>query len=72
MNKFEALTAIAAPFPKKNVDTDLIIRIERCTGMPKEGAITQRTPMLASAQTATSRELPVPKNSPQTSICAPR
>ena len=36
MNKFETLTAIAAPFPKKNVDTDLIIRIERCTGMPKE------------------------------------
>ncbi len=36
MNKFETLTAIAAPFPMKNVDTDLIIRIERCTGMPKE------------------------------------
>ena len=36
MNKFETLTAIAAPFLKKNVDTDLIIRIERCTGMPKE------------------------------------
>jgi len=36
MNKFETLTAIAAPFPAKNVDTDLIIRIERCTGMPKE------------------------------------
>src|SRR5687767_6846376 len=36
MNKFQTLTAIAAPFPKKNVDTDLIIRIERCTGMPKE------------------------------------
>ena len=27
---------MAAPFLKKNVDTDLIIRIERCTGMPKE------------------------------------
>ena len=27
---------MAAPFPRKNVDTDLIIRIERCTGMPKE------------------------------------
>jgi len=27
---------VAAPFLKKNVDTDLIIRIERCTGMPKE------------------------------------
>ena len=35
MNKFQTLTAIAAPFPQKNVDTDLIIRIERCTGMPK-------------------------------------
>jgi 3-isopropylmalate/(R)-2-methylmalate dehydratase small subunit len=36
MNKFETITSIAAPFPKKNVDTDLIIRIERCTGTPKE------------------------------------
>ena len=36
MEKFSALTALAAPFPKKNVDTDLIIRIERCTGMPKK------------------------------------
>ena len=36
MNKFETLTAIAAPFLKKNVDTDLIIRIERCTGTPKD------------------------------------
>jgi len=35
MNKFESLTAIAAPFLQKNVDTDLIIRIERCTGTPK-------------------------------------
>jgi 3-isopropylmalate/(R)-2-methylmalate dehydratase small subunit len=35
VNKFETLTAIAAPFLKKNVDTDLIIRIERCTGTPK-------------------------------------
>ena len=35
MNKFETLTAVAAPYPKKNVDTDLIIRIERCTGTPK-------------------------------------
>ena len=30
------MSAVAAPFPQKNVDTDLIIRIERCTGMPKE------------------------------------
>jgi len=36
VNKFETLTAVAAPFLKKNVDTDLIIRIERCTGMPRE------------------------------------
>jgi 3-isopropylmalate/(R)-2-methylmalate dehydratase small subunit len=36
VNKFETLTAIAAPFLQKNVDTDLIIRIERCTGMPKD------------------------------------
>ena len=35
MNKFETLTAIAAPMLKKNIDTDLIIRIERCTGTPK-------------------------------------
>jgi 3-isopropylmalate/(R)-2-methylmalate dehydratase small subunit len=34
--KFQTLTAVAAPFPQKNVDTDLIIRIERCTGTPKE------------------------------------
>src|SRR6185295_9988287 len=36
MDKFLKLSAVAAPFLKKNVDTDLIIRIERCTGMPKE------------------------------------
>jgi 3-isopropylmalate/(R)-2-methylmalate dehydratase small subunit len=36
MQKFSTLTALAAPFPQKNVDTDLIIRIERCTGTPKE------------------------------------
>ncbi len=36
MEKFTTLSAIAAPFLQKNVDTDLIIRIERCTGMPKE------------------------------------
>jgi len=35
MERFATLTAIAAPFPTKNVDTDLIIRIERCTGTPK-------------------------------------
>ena len=35
MEKFITLTAIAAPFPQKNVDTDTIIRIERCTGTPR-------------------------------------
>ena len=35
MDKFDTLTAIAAPLPQKNVDTDLIIRIERCTGLPR-------------------------------------
>jgi len=36
MEKFKTLTAIAAPFPQKNVDTDFIIRVERCRGTPKE------------------------------------
>jgi 3-isopropylmalate/(R)-2-methylmalate dehydratase small subunit len=36
MERFTTLTATAAPFPQKNVDTDTIIRIERCTGTPKE------------------------------------
>ena len=36
MEKFTTLTAIAAPFPQKNVDTDFIIRVERCTGTPRE------------------------------------
>ena len=36
MEKFTTLTAIAAPLPRKNVDTDTIIRIERCTGTPRE------------------------------------
>lgn len=36
MQKFTTLTGVAAPFPQKNVDTDFIIRIERCTGTPKE------------------------------------
>jgi 3-isopropylmalate/(R)-2-methylmalate dehydratase small subunit len=36
MEKFKTLSAIAAPFPKENVDTDFIIRMERCTGTPKE------------------------------------
>jgi 3-isopropylmalate/(R)-2-methylmalate dehydratase small subunit len=36
MDKFTTLTAIAAPFPQKNVDTDFIIRVERCRGTPKD------------------------------------
>lgn len=36
LNKFTTLSAVAAPFPRKNVDTDFIIRVERCTGTPKE------------------------------------
>ena len=36
MNRFKTLTAVAVPFLKKNIDTDLIIRIERCTGTPRE------------------------------------
>jgi 3-isopropylmalate/(R)-2-methylmalate dehydratase small subunit len=36
MEKFSLLKAIAAPFPRKNVDTDYIIRIERCAGTPRE------------------------------------
>lgn len=36
LNKFQTLTAVAAPFPQKNVDTDFIIRVERCTGTPRE------------------------------------
>ena len=36
MEKFSSLTSIAAPMPQKNVDTNLIIRVERCTGTPRE------------------------------------
>ena len=36
MNKFTTLASVAVPFPKKNVDTDTIIRIERCAGVPRE------------------------------------
>jgi 3-isopropylmalate/(R)-2-methylmalate dehydratase small subunit len=36
LNKFAKLKSVAAPFPQKNVDTDFIIRIERCTGTPRE------------------------------------
>jgi len=36
MERFSTLSSVAAPFPQKNVDTDLIIRVERCTGTPRE------------------------------------
>ena len=36
MQKFETLTAVAAPYPFANVDTDRIIRIERCARTPRE------------------------------------
>ena len=36
MERFSILRGIAAPFPRKNVDTDYIIRIERCTGTRRE------------------------------------
>lgn len=35
MEKFGVLTAIAAAYPKVNVDTDMIIRVERCAGTPR-------------------------------------
>jgi 3-isopropylmalate/(R)-2-methylmalate dehydratase small subunit len=34
-DKFETLTAVAAPYPFANVDTDRIIRIERCARTPR-------------------------------------
>jgi 3-isopropylmalate/(R)-2-methylmalate dehydratase small subunit len=37
MEKFDTLTAVAAYYPRANVDTDLIIRVERCTKVEKEG-----------------------------------
>ena len=36
MERFATLRSVAIPFPQENVDTDAIIRIERCTGTPKE------------------------------------
>ncbi len=36
MRKFEKLTSVAAPYPFANVDTDRIIRIERCARTPRE------------------------------------
>jgi 3-isopropylmalate/(R)-2-methylmalate dehydratase small subunit len=37
MEKFTKLTAIAAYYPRANVDTDLIIRVERCAKVEKAG-----------------------------------
>lgn len=37
MEKFTTLTAIAAYYPRANVDTDLIIRVERCAKVEKSG-----------------------------------
>lgn len=36
MQKFTRLTAIAAPLPQANVDTDFIIRVERCARASKD------------------------------------
>lgn len=36
MEKFEVLRAVAAPYPFANVDTDRIIRVERCARVPRE------------------------------------
>ena len=35
MRKFETLTAVAASYPHANIDTDRIIRIERCARTPR-------------------------------------
>jgi 3-isopropylmalate/(R)-2-methylmalate dehydratase small subunit len=35
MEKFEVLRAVAAPYPFANVDTDRIIRVERCARTPR-------------------------------------
>jgi 3-isopropylmalate/(R)-2-methylmalate dehydratase small subunit len=35
MRKFDSLTSVAAPYPFENVNTDQIIRIERCARTPR-------------------------------------
>jgi 3-isopropylmalate/(R)-2-methylmalate dehydratase small subunit len=35
MEKFQVLRAVAAPFPFANVDTDRVIRVERCARTPR-------------------------------------
>lgn len=37
MEKFTTFTAVAAYYPRANVDTDLIIRVERCAKVEKNG-----------------------------------
>ena len=37
MEKFTTLTAVAAYYPRANVDTDLIIRVERCAKVERKG-----------------------------------
>lgn len=37
MERFTTLTGIAAPVPLANLDTDMIIRVERSAGVPREG-----------------------------------
>jgi 3-isopropylmalate/(R)-2-methylmalate dehydratase small subunit len=36
MQNFESLRAVAAPYPFANIDTDRIIRIERCARTPRD------------------------------------
>ena len=36
MERFTTLTGIAAPVPLANVDTDMIIRVERSAGLPRD------------------------------------
>lgn len=36
MQKFEVVSGVAAPYPFSNVDTDRIIRIERCARTPRD------------------------------------
>ncbi len=39
MDKFERVTAVAAPFQRDNVDTDVIIRIERLLGATRASSL---------------------------------
>jgi 3-isopropylmalate/(R)-2-methylmalate dehydratase small subunit len=36
MEKFEVVSGVAAPYPFSNIDTDRIIRIERCARTPRD------------------------------------